>query len=328
MSASIDFASPAVLLLLPLAILPLLPRRGETLPFSWSVWIPRDRLGRWLGLVARMAAALAMAAIVAGLAGPGRSHLEARRMGRGAEILILMDRSGSMNGVMASKGVNTSGVSKNAVARAALMEFVDGRPNDRLAFMMFGISPVLAMPFTYDHTIVRDAIDGTKIGRGQPDTQLGRGLVAAIGQFDGRPWTGHRAIVLVSDGGALLDAATRARIAEGLARNRVALYFIYLRSSIFSPELDRAAQAEDALSPEAQLHRFFLTLRTPYRLFQAGDAGAMTAAMNEINRQQNFPVSFVERLPRQDRSPWCYALALACCTLVIASRAIQVRSWI
>jgi len=166
MSASLDFTSPAMLLWLPLALLPLLPRRGETLPFSWAAWIPRDRLGRWLGFVARVAAALAIAAIVVGLAGPGRSHLEARRTGRGAEILILMDRSGSMNGVMASKGVNTSGVSKNAVARAALTDFVDGRPNDRLAFMMFGISPVLAMPFTYDHAIIRDAIDGTKIGRG------------------------------------------------------------------------------------------------------------------------------------------------------------------
>jgi mxaC protein len=183
------------------------------------------------------------------------------------------------------------------------------------------------MPFTYDHSIIRDAIDGTRIGRGQPDTQLGRGLIAAIAQFDARPWTGHRAIVLVSDGGALLDAATRARIAEGLARNRVALYFIYLRSSVFSPELDRAARAADA-SPEAQLHGFFLTLKTPYRLFQAGDESAMTAAMNEINRQQNFPVSFIERLPRQDRSPWCYALALVCCVLVIVSRAIQVRSWV
>lgn len=326
MSAPIDFASPAMLLLLPLALLPLLPRRGETLPFSWSAWIPRDRLGRWLGLIARAAAALAMAAIVVGLAGPGRSHLQAHRTGRGAEILLLMDRSGSMNGVMASKGVNTSGVSKNAVARAALTQFVDGRPNDRIAFMMFGISPVLAMPFTYDRAIIRDAIEGTKIGRGQPDTQLGRGLIAAIAQFDGRPWTGHRAIVLVSDGGALLDAAARARIAEGLARNRIALYFIYLRSSVFSPELNRAARADDA-SPEAQLHRFFSTLETPYRLFQAGDAGAMSAAMNEINRQQNFPVSFVERLPRQDRSRWCYELALACFALVIASRAIQVRSW-
>jgi mxaC protein len=326
MSAPIDFASPWMLFLLPLALLPLLPRRDEALPFSWSAWLPPDRVGRALGWVARAAAALAMAAIVVGLAGPGRSHLEARRTGRGAEILILMDRSGSMNDVMASRGVNTTGDSKNKVARVAIGEFVDGRPNDRFAFMMFGIAPILAVPFTFDHAIIRAAIDGTQVGRGMPDTQLGRGLLAAIRQFDGLPWTGHRAIVMVSDGGAQLSPDERRLIAEGLARNRIALYFIYLRSSIYSPELGAAVGAGDT-SPEAQLHRYFLTLRTPYRLYQAGDPRAMTAAMNEIGRQQSFPIAFDERLPRQDRSDVCYAVALACCLILLASRIVQVRSW-
>jgi mxaC protein len=75
------------------------------------------------------------------------------------------------------------------------------------------------------------------------------------------------------------------------------------------------------------LHRYFLTLRTPYRLYQAGDPRAMTAAMNEIGRQQSFPIAFDERLPRQDRSDVCYAVALACCLILLASRIVQVRSW-
>jgi mxaC protein len=322
-----DFASPWMLCLLPLALLPLLPRREDTLPFSWAAWLPPDRAGRVLGWISRTAAALALAAIVVGLAGPGRSHLQVQRTGRGAEILILMDRSGSMNGVMASRGINVGGESKNSVARAALAEFVDGRPNDRFAFMMFGISPVLAVPFTYDHAIIRDAIAGTAIGRGTPDTQLGRGLIAAIGRFDDRPWTGHRAIVMVSDGGAQLSPDDRRLIGEGLARNRIALYFIYLRSSVYGGALDAAARAGDA-SPEAELHRYFLTLRTPYHLFEAGDPNAMTAAMNEISRQQNFPISFVERLPRQDLSGIPFAIALGCCALLLLSRMGQVRSWI
>lgn len=326
MNAPIDFASPWMLGLLPLALLPLLPRRDDALPFSWSAWLPPDRTGRALGWIARAAATLAMLAIIVGLAGPGRSHLEARRTGRGAEILILMDRSGSMSGVMASRGVNTTGDSKNKVARTAIGEFVDGRPNDRFAFMMFGIAPVLAVPFTFDHAIIRAAIDGTDIGRGMPDTQLGRGLLAAIRQFDDRPWTGHRAIVMVSDGGALLSADERRLIAEGLARNRIALYFIYLRSSKYSPELGAAVGAGDT-SPEVELHRYFLGLKTPYRLYQAGDPRAMAAAMSEIGRQQSFPIEFDERLPRQDRSDVCFAVALACCIVLLASRVVQVRSW-
>ncbi len=326
MHATLDLTAPWALALLPLALLPFVPRRDEALSFSWAGWLPEDRLGRVLGTVARVAAALALASIVAGLAGPGLTHLEARRTGRGAEMLILMDRSGSMTDVMASRGVNSSGASKNSVARAALTEFVSGRPNDRFAFMMFGISAVLAMPFTYDHAIIADAIAGTRIGRGMPDTQLGRGLIAAIAQFDARPFTGHRAIVMVSDGGALLSSDERGAIADGLAGNRIALYFVFLRSSVYTPELDAAVRHGDT-SPEARLHRYFLSLRTPYRLFEAGDANAMAAAMRTIGEQQRFPVSFVERLPRQDRSTWCFAVALVCCATLIVLQAVRVGSW-
>lgn len=324
MSPSIDFASPWLLCLLPLALLPLLPRRDDALPFSWTAWLPPDSVGRVVGWITRIAASLAMAAIVVGLAGPGRAHLEVARTGHGAEILILMDRSGSMNGVMASRGVNYTGASKNKVARAALDEFVDGRPNDRLAFMMFGINPVLAIPFTYDHAIIHAAISATEVGRGMPDTQLGRGLLAAIAVFDERPMTGHRAIVMVSDGGAQLSPAEQRLIAGGLARDQIALYFIYLRSSIYSTDLDAAARAGDR-SEEAQLHRYFVTLKTPYRLFQAGNPQAMTAAMNAISRQQSFPIAFVERLPRQDYSGACFAVALACCVVLLAAHAARVQ---
>lgn len=326
MDATLDFTAPWALLLLPLALWPLLPRRDDTLAFSWAGWLPEDRIGRALGIMVRACAALSLASIVVGLAGPGLTGLAVHRTGRGAQMLILMDRSGSMTDVMASRGVNSSGESKNSVARSALVEFVRARPNDRFAFMMFGISPVLAMPFTYDHAIIADAIDGTRIGRGMPDTQLGRGLLAAIAQFDARPFTGHRAIVMVSDGGALLTSEESHAIADGLARNRIALYFVFLRSSVYTPALDVAVRRGDA-SPEARLHRFFLSLRTPYRLFEAGDANGMAAAMRTIGEQQNYPVAFVERLPRQDRSAWCFAVAIACCAMLIVARAIGVGGW-
>jgi mxaC protein len=159
-----------------------------------------------------------------------------------------------------------------------------------------------------------------------PDTQLDRGMLSAIDQFDGRPSSGRRAIVLVSDGGARLDEAVRRRIQAGLQRNQIALYFIYLRSSLYSPDLNATLPARES-SAEAELHRFFLTLPTPYRLFQAGDAKAMMAAVAEINRQQNARTSFVEHLPRQDLSPYCFASALFFSAVLMALRLLQVRSW-
>jgi mxaC protein len=327
MSMSLDFAFPWMLALLPLAALPLLRRRSDTLVFSSVAWLPADELGRVAGWLTRGGAALAIAAIVVGLAGPGRSQLQVLRTGSGAQILILMDRSASMDEPMGSRGVETPrGDSKNQAARAALTHFVEQRPNDRLAFMMFGTSPVLAMPFTYNHRVIEAAIAGTATGRGMPDTELDRGMLAAIAQFEGRLSSGRRAIVLVSDGGALLDEPMQRRIREGLQRNKIALYFIYLRSSIYSPDLN-ATLPTSANSAEAQLHRYFLTLGTPYRLFQAEDPKAMMAAIAEINRQQNATTTFIEHLPRQDLSPYCFALALFCAALLVLLHQLQVRSW-
>jgi mxaC protein len=325
MTMPVDFAQPWALLLLPLALLPLLRRRGDTLSFSHVAWLPADRVGRAAGLLWRGCAVLTILGIVTGLAGPGRSSLQVLRTGTGAEILILMDRSSSMDDTMGRQPIDSRGMSKNEVARRSLTRFVDERPNDRLAFMMFGISPVPVVRFTANHRIIQDAIGGTGIGRGMPDTQLDRGLRAAIGQFDGRRYDGRRAIVLVSDGGARLDTQARRDIEEGLARNQIDLYFIYLRSGVYSPDL-RAVAANDA-SAEAELHRFFVTLKSRYHLYQASDADAMAAAMADINRQQKYQVSFVERLPRQDRSSYCFAAALIFCTLLLALQLIQVRSW-
>jgi mxaC protein len=232
-----------------------------------------------------------------------------------------------MDEPMGSKGAESPrGVAKNEVARASLTSFVGQRPNDRLAFMMFGTSAVLAMPFTYNHRVIEETIAATAVGRGMPDTQLDRGMLAAIDQFDGRPSSGRRAIVLVSDGGARLNEPVRRLIREGLQRNQIALYFIYLRSSVYSPDLNAAPPAGES-SAEAELHRYFLTLKTPYRLFQAGDAKAMMAAVTEINRQQNALTSFVEHLPRQDWSAYCFAVALFCAAVLMVLRLLQVRSW-
>jgi len=327
MSIPFDFTLPWLLVLLPLAVLPLLPRRGDTLVFPSVAWLPVDRIGRWAGWLARGSAVLAIAAIVVGLAGPGRSQRQVLRTGSGAQILILMDRSASMDEPMGSAGVEAPrGESKNKVARASLTSFVEQRPNDRLAFMMFGSSPVLAMPFTYNHRVIEQAVAATAIGRGMPDTQLDRGMLAALAQFDGRASSGRRAIVLVSDGGARLDETVRRRIQDGLQRNRIALYFIYLRSSIYSPDLNARLPAHEDTA-EAELHRYFLTLKTPYRLFQAQDEKGMMAAIAEINRQQNAPTTFIEHLPRQDLSPYCFAAALFAAVVLMLLHMLQVRSW-
>ncbi|MGY0196198.1 vWA domain-containing protein [Leptothrix sp. BB-4] len=328
-----DFAQPAWLLLLPLALLPLLRRRTDTLVLASIAWLPHDRTGRLVGLLWRACAVLAMAGIVVGLAGPGRSGTQVLRTGRGAEVLILMDRSASMDANTLQKDVksggqfNASRPTKNAVVRGLLSEFVARRPDDRFALMTFSTSPMVVAPFTEDHATIQAGLQATAVGRGLPDTLMGRALLAAIDQFEGRPYSGSRIVIVVSDGGARLDDLQRERIAAGLARLKIGLYWIYIRSSPNSPDLTTDAVGTLDSEEERALHTYFRSLATPYRLYQTDDAEAMASAMAEIDRQQNLPLSFLERVARVDHGPACFLVALAGCLGLLACRALQLTRW-
>ncbi|CAB3759610.1 vWA domain-containing protein [Paraburkholderia solisilvae] len=332
MTAPFDFASPWMLALLPLALLPLLERRSDTLVFPAVAWLPTDRLGRAARIALRVLAVSALLSIVIGLAEPRQAERQVVHIARGAEIVLLMDRSSSMDAIVPPPGVLAAGalsegLSKNQEARDVLARFIAKRGGDRVALMMFGTSSLLSLPLTRDKGAIQSAIASTGIGRGMQDTRLDRGLQAAIGQFSEGDYKGSRVIVLISDGGARLDAQMRRRIADGLARNHITLYFVYLRSSANSTDLN-AIKPQDESSEETELHRYFLSLKTPYRLYQVDDAGAIAAAMTDIGAQQNFPMAYTERMPARSRSTPCFAAALLCSALLLALRLALMRRWI
>jgi mxaC protein len=154
---------------------------------------------------------------------------------------------------------------------------------------------------------------------------VGRALIAAIGEFDRRAYSGSRIILLVCDGGAFLDPATQQKVLAGLARNRIALYWIYLRS-YNSPMLDADDPGREN-APEIALHKFFQTLRTPYRAYQAEVPEDLQKAVADVGRQQNFPLDYLEEVPRQDYSRRFVATGALCCLLLLLGRSLALRSW-
>lgn len=336
MSGALDFAHPWLLLLLPLATLPLLPSRTDCLGFSYLAWLPQDRLGQLAGWLWRAFACIALASAIVALAGPGRSQMQVTRTGHGAEVLVLLDRSRSMDDNMLPSDWRTidplsrfahlsRGPQKSAVARELLARFVAQRPDDRFSLMLFSTRAMNVVPFTQHDDVVLAGITAGAAGRGLSNTDAGRALLAAIGEFDQREYSGSRIILLVSDGGTFLTDPIRKLIRSGLQRNRISLYWIHLKS-YNSPALDSAEPGSDA-APEVALHRFFKTLRTPYQVYEAEVREDLARAVADVGRQQNFPLDFVEQLPRADYSRWFVALAALACALLLAGRAAFLRGW-
>jgi mxaC protein len=342
------FDDPWLLWLLPLAALPWLAPRGAALSNAWIAFAPRDAASRWIGWALRTAASLALAALVVALAGPYRPESAIERIGQGAEIVLVLDRSRSMDQGFAPNGRVPPGVrgtgpeainyymtqgrgreSKGQVARRLLAEFARQRPEDRFAMVVFSTLPIRVLDFTRQPDAVQAAIAAGNLGRGLSETNIGRALDAALDPFEDRPYTGSRIVMLVSDGGDRLDPDTRELLAHRLRKLRVSVYWLYLRSANgpgLTPEAGDSAAAAESV-PEMMLHRWLQGLPTPYRAYEATDAQALQHAIDDVNRLEKLPIAYEELIPRRELASWGHGVALLAVLLLLAARGLEIRRW-
>jgi mxaC protein len=345
-----NFDQPWLLLLLPLAVLPFRAPTGHALANAWSALAPRDRWSDVLGWALRGLAAFAVVALVVAIAGPYRPETTVERVGRGAEIVLLLDRSRSMDQGFAPGAARPSAArgngpealdhffsqtparlreSKGQAARRLLSAFTASRPGDRFALIAFSTRPIRVLDFTDKAEVVQAAIAAGNVGRGLSETDIALGLEAAMAMFDDRPYTGSRLIMLVSDGGDHIDPDRRERLAHLAQWHRVGIDWMYLRSAnspgLAAAEGDAAGAADNVA--ELQLHRWFSSLTTPYRAYEASDSQALQRAIADVDRLERLPILYRDTVPRKDLVPWADGAALAAVLLLLAARLAEIRRW-
>lgn len=333
------FSEPLLLLLLPLAVLPLLRPAAISTRYPWLALVPADRLSDTIDWLLRTTAAIAIAATAVGLSAPYLPGRTVERIGRGAEIVVLLDRSLSMDEPLGSARLasfysfaQNAPQSKQSVARRFLSQFVGRRGNDLIGLIIFSTFPIPVLPFTARQPLIQAAIHAGATYHGLADTDIGAAVLAAARMFRDQPYTGSRVVLLVSDGGAVLDTATRVKIRTTLANERIALDWIYLRSYT-SPGIAQAppsgatGRAGTEGNPELALHRFFGTLLTPYHLYQAESPQALREAIADVGRAQTLPIRYAERQPRLSLAPRAFAIALIATAVLLIASLLEVRRW-
>jgi mxaC protein len=345
-----NFDHAWLLWLLPLATLPLLTQPGGALANAWPALMKHDRASEVLGWVLRAFGMVALAALVIGLAGPHRPEYPIERVGKGAEIVLLLDRSRSMDqgfagarrAGVAAKGTGPEALdyyfsqtpgrlreSKGKVARQLLGEFASQRPDDRFSMVVFSTLPIRTLEFTQKDEAIQGAIAAGNIGRGLSETNIGFALLSALSSFEDRPYTGSRIIMLVSDGGDRIDSFASESIARLARKHRVAIYWLYLRSAN-SPGLmlqnGEAPESAD-LVPEYALHRFFGSIGIAYRAYEAGDAASLQEAIEAVGRLENLPITYFDTMSRHDLSAWGFGASLAAVLVLLAANLMEIRRW-
>ena len=318
---------PWVLSLLVLCWPALLGAGQRWLGHASLATIPGDSFSTALDWLLRALAALALAAMVLGLAGLHDGPLGVERHGLGAHVVVALDRSLSMDEPFALRG-EKSAESKAEAASRMLAAFFARRPHDSFGVVAFSTSPIPAMPLTSHRDAVAASIRAMA-QKGLANTDIGAGISMGLAQFDGDPVGAARVLVLVSDGAGAIPEPTRDYIRAAAQRSGAHLYYLYLRSGDDPPLAEEADESHDLERP-AGLDSFFRTLGQSYAGFEARDAGAIEAATRRIDALETRPITYREMLPRRDLDGVCYGVAALCLAIgllaQLAERAIPAQA--
>lgn len=326
MNIAVD--SPVWLLALPLALMPLFTAGMASSTYPWLALLPADLPSLALSALLRALAVCAIVALVLGLAGLHQSGQTVERIGRGADIVLLLDRSNSMDNTFAGQAAQDgSEESKTAAARRLLADFAGHRPHDRIGVAEYSTSPLFVLPLTANKAAVQAAIAASRYPA-LAYTNISKGLAMALDFFDTPPVGGSRLILLISDGAAAIDKDSELQLRTLFKQRGVRLYWVFLRTAhspgIFSQPADPRDDNADAM-PELYLHRFFQSLNIPYQAYEAENPGAMQQAIADINRLEHLPVHYFEQLPKKDLSAACYRWAMALLALLLAAKTAEAR---
>lgn len=320
------------LLLLPLAVLPWLLRGQKNFPHPALQGLPQDPLSIWLDRWWKMSLSLLMLGLSIALTGPYLQSQYIEKIGRGAHVMIVLDRSASMNEPFVNKRdaqtqVPKIAISKMEAARNVLKTLVAQGHDDLIGIVTFSTSPILAAPLGNDRAYVQAALDATEAG-GMGFTAVARGLGMALDYFADQPVTGARAMVLVSDGGAHLDGKTQDMLRAMFMRQKASLYWIYLRSQSGVSLKQRLEEGENIDAyPEYALHEYFQTLNVPYRVYEAENPEAVMAAVRDIATLKNKPTRYLEPVSRQDLSQYAFGLSWLAAVCLMVLYALELKRW-
>jgi len=152
---------------------------------------------------------LSIILIIVALARPQSSLSRQDISIEGIDIVLAMDVSGSML-------ARDFDPDRLEASKEVAMEFIDGRPNDRIGLVIFSGETFTQCPLTTDHGVLKTLFQDLKSGMIEDGTALGDGLATAVNRLKTSKAI-SKVIILLTDGvsnmGAL-DPLSAAEIAK------------------------------------------------------------------------------------------------------------------
>ncbi len=318
--------SPSALWLVPLTLMPFFLRPRRISGWPWLGTIGSDRLSGMADMLLRILGCLALLALVLCMAGLFLKGGSLQKLGTGAHMVLLIDRSSSMNSSFAGQVPTGKEESKAAASKRLLKGFAAERPQDRIGMVTFSTMPLFVLPLTDKPQAVDAAINA--IDRpGLAYTDIGRGLAMALSQFDeDNDPLASRVIFLVSDGAAVIDMRIQNALRKSVITRPVRLYWLFLRTPGAAGIWDIPSEPDQdtpQVMPERHLDIFFKSLGITYRAFEAENAEDVAKAIAEIDKREKAPLRYIEHVPRRELSGYLFGFVTFVLLLLLAVQCAQ-----
>lgn len=213
-------ANPVLLFLLPLALIPLLPRRQTALAISSL--LPLVNLGSSWRIRAQrlrpLCAALSLALLIIALAGPVERQRERRTVRQGVDLMLALD-------VSASQAARDILPDRMTAARNAAADFLETRRDDRVGVILFSGTPLLLSPPVLDKGQVAARLRAVRADSSGTGTAIGDALAAALARLKESP-AQSKAVILLTDGSSNRGRVTPRAAGRAAAALGVRIYAI------------------------------------------------------------------------------------------------------
>jgi mxaC protein len=321
-----NFLNAWVLFFLPLIAVPFIFFQASNNNYSWNEMIPSDPLSMIIGVLLKFLSSVIIALLVVLLAEPFSDQKVVERVGEGAQIGLVLDRSASMDDPF-SGGGDKAGETKSAAASRLIIDFFEARTNDMVGVITFSNSAMFVLPLTENKEAIKAAVTATA-GNALFQTNIGAGLTSSAALFNEVADSGSRAVILLSDGAGRIDANTQQKIRDWFDRFDIGLYWIVLKQeggiSIFDE--DYVPRDEDQLPPQIELYEYFSTFRSPFKAYEAEDPKSLETAIKDISLKEKKPIAYSERIPGKSYSLPFLLAALFLSLLLLLLKFIEVKS--
>lgn len=175
---------PFALFLLPLALLPFVLETAEGEKYSWIDIVPKDALSITANKIIKLIFSIIIVGIVLALSSPKGVDKKIQKTGKGAQTVMVIDRSVSMDQPFAGNVASGHAAEiKSAAARRIITQFIDSRSDDMMGVVGFTNSALYGSKITNNREAIHSAIHAAT-SSGINQTNIGAGITQAVSLFD------------------------------------------------------------------------------------------------------------------------------------------------